>query len=149
MKRLHAVGYWNHDAWPITTPPPPVLVNLTAGFPDPRRLVEALGPRVADERVLAYLKSGHPRMHFLGMSYCRFGCRFVPGTACLTDGAWVWPEGLSHYVEVHQVPLPEEFLDTMRSNWWHASRQIGAQWDSAFWVEWSRRVLNRLPNASD
>jgi len=34
----------------------------------------------------------------------------------LTDGEWVWPEGLSHYVEYHNLILPDEVVQTMRRN---------------------------------
>jgi hypothetical protein len=33
------------------------------------------------------------------------------GSYDFTDGVWVWPEGLSHYVEIHCVRLPAEFID--------------------------------------
>ena len=33
------------------------------------------------------------------------------GSWDLTDGTWVWPEGLAHYIEAHGVILPEEFVD--------------------------------------
>lgn len=28
----------------------------------------------------------------------------------MSDGTWLWPEGLSHYVREHGVVLPEEFV---------------------------------------
>jgi hypothetical protein len=32
------------------------------------------------------------------------------GSRELTDGLWIWPEGLSHYVRAHGIILPEEFV---------------------------------------
>ncbi len=32
------------------------------------------------------------------------------GSKELTDGFWIWPEGLSHYVRAHGILLPEEFV---------------------------------------
>ena len=32
------------------------------------------------------------------------------GCATLTDGKYVWPEGLAHYVSAHAVRLPEDFV---------------------------------------
>jgi len=32
------------------------------------------------------------------------------GCGDITDGVWVWPEGLGHYVGVHGVRLGEEFV---------------------------------------
>jgi len=146
-RELKAVGYWNHDGWRFSNSPPQALVTLTAGFPHPPRLVEALGAMTADTRVLRYLRSGHRRVTFLGFSYCRFGCADdVDGTSCVTDGTWVWPEGLIHYVEVHHVPLPREFLATMKRNLWMVPPWASVlaalkHWDTRFWVEWTARSL--------
>jgi hypothetical protein len=49
-------------------------------------------------------------------SFCRFHCpesQANPagmGLTTLTDGSWIWPEGLSHYVAVHHVSLPQDFV---------------------------------------
>jgi hypothetical protein len=143
---LKAVGYWNHDGWHFSESVPRSLVVLTIGFPHPVRLVEALGAGTLDDRVLQYLRSGHTRKSFMGLSYCRFGCEWIEGTACVTDGTWVWPEGLAHYVDVHNVPLPVEFLETMKHNRWKVPRvspkRIAmGRWDSTFWVEWTAQSL--------
>ena len=47
----------------------------------------------------------------LGFSYCRLCSLRGPAMGCanLTDGVFVWPEGLHHYVTVHDVALPPEF----------------------------------------
>jgi len=33
------------------------------------------------------------------------------GTGEISDGTYVWPEGLAHYVEEHNVRLPQKFVD--------------------------------------
>ena len=44
------------------------------------------------------------------------------GSRDLTDGVWVWPEGLAHYVRDHGVVLPTSFIEhAARSAW-----QIGS-----------------------
>ena len=145
---LKAVGYWNRDGWRSSQPVPEGLLAFTAGFPHPPSLLEALGAATADGRVLRYLRSGHTHTSFLGVSYCRFGCEWVEGSRCITDGTWVWPEGLVHYVEVHNVPLPDEFLKRMRRNlwkvpFWAAALAATRHWDSTFWVEWTDRRLRK------
>ena len=44
-------------------------------------------------------------------SFCRFACgETAMGAEDLTDGTYVWPSGLVHYVEQHAVGLPEAFV---------------------------------------
>jgi hypothetical protein len=40
----------------------------------------------------------------------------------------VWPEGLAHYVEVHSVRLPDEFIDHMRSQGWRVPVEPITRW---------------------
>ena len=52
----------------------------------------------------------------LGYSFCRHACAEAKenviemGCTTLTDGVWVWPEGLAHYLHRHNVKLPEDFV---------------------------------------
>jgi len=83
----------------------------------------------------------------MGHSHCRFDECSVPdqqmGSRDLTDGTWVWPEGLAHYVEAHEVSLPEAFVE-------HSVRQAGSglpersvdpsrELDGSAWLEWCAR----------
>jgi hypothetical protein len=69
------------------------------------------------------------------------------GSWDLSDGEWVWPQALAHYVQRHWVYLPEEFVDTMRSNDWRVPPNNerlslgGGQpdYDWSFWTTWARR----------
>jgi hypothetical protein len=40
------------------------------------------------------------------------------GSRDLTDGTWVWPEGLAHYITTHDVILPDEFVEHARRHAW-------------------------------
>ncbi len=40
---------------------------------------------------------------------------FPPSMSWLSDGVWLWPDDLIHYVEEHSVALPQEFLDRLLS----------------------------------
>lgn len=85
---------------------------------DPRQLVDpswAAGERAA---LVQYLRDGHELAHCLGFSHCRFECGIPDqemGSRDFTDGSWVWPEGLAHYVVEHEIMLPNEFLAHARS----------------------------------
>jgi hypothetical protein len=114
-----------------TTPQPLVELGFwrvdegddTPGRCDPRSLVELPGQATSTERAFtaAYLRSGMVESVEHGYSYCRFQCAEaaarprVMGCAALTDGVYVWPEGLAHYVETHGVRLPSSLLEHMRS----------------------------------
>ena len=72
------------------------------------------------EKIVNYLKSGIRGVEFMGCARCRFECEYSHtkdlGNTDMTDGSWVWPEGLSHYVEKHNLLLPPEFVAHMKKN---------------------------------
>jgi hypothetical protein len=45
----------------------------------------------------------------MGMSPCRF-CGIDNGYSEMSDGPYLWPSGLDHYVDEHDVRLPAEFV---------------------------------------
>lgn len=51
---------------------------------------------------------------FMGHSRCRF-CDAPVGALEFSDGVFLWPEGLAHYVEEHDVRLPERFVRHLRA----------------------------------
>jgi len=61
------------------------------------------------EAVCKYLDEGEVYGTYRGMSTCRV-CEKFNGHQDLTDGFWVWPNGLSHYIREHNTKLPLEFL---------------------------------------
>jgi hypothetical protein len=44
--------------------------------------------------------------------------RLIQPNVLLTDGTWVWPGALLHYVAVHHVALPRQFLQYAESRQW-------------------------------
>lgn len=154
MRVLREVGYWIDEEVKNYNPESREENKHLLELPDPRVLREALGARPLPPEALQYLRSGRELNALLGYSYCRFRCGISDeqmGCRDLTDGAWIWPEGLVHYVEVHQVALPEEFLETMAQNSWQVPRLAdldelrNAEWDSSFWKGWYEKQLTRLP----
>lgn len=140
-KTLQAVGYWYSEPW--------LRMPRNERFPDPRLLVQK-GWHAADRMlILAYLRSGWTFARWRGLSYCRFECGVDDsnmGSRCLTDGIWVWPEGLSHYIDSHNVYLPAEFIQTMHSRGWKVleqkeppDRQTHGEPDDSFWIEWAAK----------
>ena len=103
---LKAIGYWKSKYEP--------------DLPDVHQYLSPIPlPGYVKTAVVAYLQESNPQVQVFerwrGWSSCRV-CGQVNGSVCLTDGTYVWPEGLAHYVEAHDLDLHEEFLD-------HISRQ--------------------------
>jgi hypothetical protein len=92
---IRSIGYWHE---------PPAR----DGLPDVRNFVDhATDPKVQAE-IVAYLRSGTAWVALAGRSLCRI-CGKANGSTELTDGEnFVWPEGLAHYVETHDVRLPND-----------------------------------------
>jgi hypothetical protein len=57
-------------------------------------------------------------------------CGKANGCAELTDGVYLWPEGLAHYVLEHSVKLPDDVLDHIT----HRQDELSAlDVDRAWW----------------
>eukprot|EP01138_Halocafeteria_seosinensis_P001247 gb/GECG01001277.1/.p1 GENE.gb/GECG01001277.1/~~gb/GECG01001277.1/.p1 ORF type:complete len:112 (+),score=5.12 gb/GECG01001277.1/:1-336(+) len=86
---LQPVGYWGDG----TT------------LPDPTRFQEGFADDSLRLLVVEYLKKAPLESIELGYSWCRFSSctasHKVLGCCNMTDGVFVWPEGLYHYVRDH------------------------------------------------
>jgi hypothetical protein len=96
---LRLIGYW---------------CSLEVDWPDPARFVDPAWDPAVRIAVVSYLRlrGGRAPWNSVGYSWCRFRCemRRRVGTGEYTDGTYIWPEGLAHYVEQHGVRLPDEFV---------------------------------------
>lgn len=112
---LRRVGYWNGGHSP--------------GWPDVTSFTDADWDE--DERAVVsqYLCSGTMARTFMGYSACRL-CGASNGYAEFTDGSYIWPAGLVHYVDEHGVRRPDEFVQ-------HAVARLaeleGAEVDDQWW----------------
>jgi len=137
---LKGGGYWRS------------LPMLSSGdndkFPDPLSMICSSWCLTERSRIVDYLRTGITFAKWRGLSYCRFECgiSYVEmGYRCLSDGEWVWPEGLAHYVAAHDVRLPDDFVLSMRRNGWKTpeckrwlSIEIYGLPDYGFWIEWGK-----------
>lgn len=83
------------------------------------------------ELVASYLEQGFVQFEFLGLSDCRL-CGKVNGSAEATDGVYLWPEGLAHYVRDHSVKLPDEVLAHVRRRYDEAE-SLDVKCDGSAW----------------
>jgi hypothetical protein len=144
---LHLIGYWR--------------ASLTDDYPLPQHLEYEVASDVR-ECVATYLESGAPYEQYRGSSWCRFGCTEDNGSAELHDGTWVWPSGLAHYVRVHGIKLPDEFVQHVLKNASVPRSAFdtpteGRASDDSFWRDWAtqyrcpefelaaRSALNSIP----
>ena len=80
-------------------------------LPDPNTLIDSDFWKQYDKAfVVNYLKNAKVDMAYRGYSTCRI-CGALNGTRDLTDGKYVFPDGLYHYVKEHDVKLPIEFVE--------------------------------------
>ena len=159
---LRAIGFWTAPSPQLERPdlgPNDPYVRFLAErheaeahsgrpfLPDPRRLIGILGVHSYDGRVPAYLTQGARAAQYFGVAVCRC-CGATLGSSDLTDGTWVWPEGLEHYLQAHGLPLPGPFVNTIEQNRYQvplAARglvDVGrfGQYDFDFWHEWAASV---------
>jgi hypothetical protein len=99
-----AIGYWKSER--------------ESDLPDPHNFDLSI-PAAQRQMVVLYLENGLAYIHYLGHSFCRFGCGkpyWEMGCADLTDSVYAWPEGLSHYIKDHDLWLPSDFIEHVMSN---------------------------------
>ena len=121
---VRLIGYWGDetdDRWP-----------------KPHDLVDYTWDRGERERVASYLDQGFVPWSTPGVATCRI-CGRANGSSEFTDGFYLWPEGLAHYVRDHSVRLPDEVLahitrrvDELDSlsvdrDWWRTIRHSGPE----------------------
>ena len=107
FRPVRAVGYWKSTLGPSK--------GLVDRFPHAADLVTTGWLSDERDRIISYLQTGRTYAEWRGFSHCRFGCGAESralGSRCLTDGEWVWPEGLAPYVESHEVRLPRKSSQT-------------------------------------
>jgi hypothetical protein len=88
---LTLIGYWEGDYDP--------------GWPRVTDFVDEHWDQTERRRVAFYLEEGFIPRVAMGISECRV-CGKANGSAERTDGVYLWPEGLAHYVREHGVRPP-------------------------------------------
>jgi hypothetical protein len=129
---MKLIGYWMET------------LNDT-DLPLPHELIGEM-PELARQAVCRYVSGGTLFESYRGLSWCRFYCGVDDremGFREFTDGEWVWPEGLVHYVRSHNIVLPDEFIATA------LARRAPVKSDDGrpsldFWLDWAGK--RRIPS---
>jgi len=118
MTALRLIGYWGNEQHPE--------------LPDPVHLVDPLWDDDERHATSMYFAVGTIARTSMGFSPCRI-CGIDNGDTEYTDGTYLWPSGLVHYIDEHQVRLPAslvthatERLDAIEAmdqevDWWLAN----------------------------
>ncbi|MGZ4599251.1 hypothetical protein [Oryzihumus sp.] len=94
---LVLIGYWS-------------VADGADQWPDPADWIDPAWDETDRLDLALYLSYGLVARAFMGYSRCRI-CGAQNGNLELTDGVFVWPLGLAHYVRDHAVRLPGEFVE--------------------------------------
>ena len=115
--KLTLLGYWHSEDHPE--------------WPDPAGFVDPEWDDLERQSTSWYLASGTIARACMGYSPCRLCSKSQNGNLEYTDGVFIWPEGLVHYLDEHSVRLPESFIR-------HAARRLdeieAATIDSTWWT---------------
>jgi hypothetical protein len=108
------VGFWRmykyegeyNSTWEMSE----LQKDITYKLPWPGDLVDVVQDYRILERVALYLDNGYISARYRGWSNCRL-CGEHVGSKDKSDGVYVWPDGLSHYLRIHKVRLSDEFVE--------------------------------------
>jgi hypothetical protein len=94
---LRVIGFWNGP-------------DTSSGWPEIEVLVDREWDEDERDFIISYLNHGVLGRVYMGYSTCRVCGKTNNGDCEYSDGTFVWPSGLAHYVEDHAVRLPREFV---------------------------------------
>jgi hypothetical protein len=132
--RLIAIGFWEDP-------------GSKHAFPHPKNIVDPEWERQNRNKIVSYLKSGIIYGQGFGYSHCRFNDGPPPaqmGSADLTDGKYVWPEGLYVYIQSFNVYLPDWFISDIKQKNFKIDtnvilpRATPSVYDYSLWLAWAR-----------
>lgn len=95
IDKLKRVGFWQSQDEPDLPMPVPSTDNLKH---DDR------------EKLCNYIRTAEVVARYKGSSTCRL-CGVTNGSTSQSDGKYIWPNGLIHYVYEHHVALPKDFIE--------------------------------------
>lgn len=114
---MRRIGFWKNEQHPE--------------LPDPSEAIDVDADPDLIHQVGFYFAKGTMLAVGFGFSTCRV-CGEPNGSVEFTDGTYIWPEGLAHYVRDHSVRLPVEVeqhaLDQLSTQEGLAANATDAWW---------------------
>jgi len=128
IKQMKLIGYWITSLRDqVYYPPQEFVLN---------------SPPEWQALVANYLDNGEVFEVYRGSPWCRFSCGYSNsnmGYRDLSDGYFVWPDNLSHYVRDHNVQLPQDFIQHVQSGTPPIPKESWAlDRDVTYWQDWCR-----------
>lgn len=101
---LIAIGLWYSELEPY--------------YPHPKGFIDKSWDKEIKQPIITRLKASYPLPYpYAGKSWCRFSCGETEmGNRDYSDGIYLFPEGLVHYLEQHNLKLPNEVVEKMLAN---------------------------------
>jgi len=109
---------------------------------DPSKLIDKdFWMKYNKSETILYLKNGTPIKWYRGFSSCRI-CGKILGVHERTDGVWYWPDQFEHYIENHDIRIPEDFLNNLSKVKFNTEkRQL--ELDESYWQNWCQEQINK------
>jgi len=113
MIELQRTGFFRE--MPHGEPTAPSLADARNAAPSPH-----------EDRIAAYLDAGHVCSAAPGLTHDVFDTsKRIGPPHHLTDGRFVWPGDLAHYVRTYHVRLEGRFVEHMLANGWTVPADVG------------------------
>ena len=137
------IGFWNDkdDNYPQYSMPVPNKPNY-----DKAKMIEYLSHPYSAV-VIKYQGPSHCRLckdnfYRKDKDSGSYNVKYPMGTKTFSDGVHMYPEGLKHYIEIHEIELPEHFVSHVESHdydpiksW--ADRLNSSEATAKHWIEMS------------
>jgi len=100
-------GRWKEDAHDTAIEQFPSIIDVSGAEWDEDEI----------QKVASYLRSGAIAIASPGIARNVVdGTQFAATTSWRSDGVWLWPDTLAHYLERYRIRLPAKLIDHIRAN---------------------------------
>lgn len=76
------------------------------------------------DRLLVYLLEAGKYTTLPSKRICEICGKDAGSTNYYTDGYWIWPEWISHYLNDHHIKLPDKFIGNIRKKQYKIDNEL-------------------------